>query len=233
MNVEAFFKISYGLYVVSSVDKKGTFFNGFISNTVFQVSADPPMFAAACNKNNFTATLINDSQSFCVSVLQKNTRDDIIGTFGYKSGKDTKKFNSFQSKQSLSGCPVLLDDTIAWFDCRVTQNIDVGTHWLYIAMVVDTGILDDTKEPLTYAYYRDVKKGKAPKNAPTYINPDLLTQAVSGSSEIWKCAVCGYQFQEALGDATNNIPAGTSFDSLPDNWKCPVCGTDKSDFYKL
>ena len=56
INFETLFKISYGLFIVCSGDRnKG---NGFISNTVFQVSSDPPKFAACCNKNNFTAGFI-------------------------------------------------------------------------------------------------------------------------------------------------------------------------------
>ncbi len=55
INFEAFFKVSYGLYIVSSGDIiKG---NGFVSNSVFQVTAEPPQIAACCNKNNFTAEI--------------------------------------------------------------------------------------------------------------------------------------------------------------------------------
>ncbi len=48
ITVEALFKISYGLYIVSSGDRARG--NGFISNTVFQVTAEPAKFAACCNK---------------------------------------------------------------------------------------------------------------------------------------------------------------------------------------
>ena len=53
IDFEALFKISYGLYIVCSGDKeKG---NGFISNSVFQVTAEPAQFAACCNKDNLTS----------------------------------------------------------------------------------------------------------------------------------------------------------------------------------
>ena len=71
INFEALFKISYGLYIVCSGDKtKG---NGFISNTVFQVTAEPARFAACCNKNNYTAEFIQKTGVFSVSVLHQDT----------------------------------------------------------------------------------------------------------------------------------------------------------------
>ena len=75
--------------IVCSGDKnKG---NGFISNTVFQVTAEPAKFAVCCNKNNFTAEFIQKYRAFSVSVLNKNASSEIIGSFGYKSGKDFDK----------------------------------------------------------------------------------------------------------------------------------------------
>lgn len=56
INFEAFFKITYGLFIVSSGDRQRG--NGFISNTVFQVAASPPRFVVVCNRDNFTADFI-------------------------------------------------------------------------------------------------------------------------------------------------------------------------------
>ena len=49
----------------------------------------------------------------------------------------------------------------------------------------------------------------------------------------YECTVCGYVYDPAAGDPDGNIPAGTPFESLPDNWVCPVCGAAKSEFKKL
>jgi len=46
------------------------------------------------------------------------------------------------------------------------------------------------------------------------------------------CTVCGYVYDPAEGDPENDIAAGTSFDSLPDDWVCPVCGAEKDEFEK-
>ena len=231
MNIEAYFKITYGLYVVSSVmDNK---LNGYVSNTVFQVTAEPARFAIACSKNNYTAEMIQHSQIFAVSVLQKETRADIIGTFGYQSGKNTDKFSSFNFKKGKTGAPILLDDTLAWFECEVIQTVDAGSHLLFIGNVVDGDLLLTDGEPLTYAYYREVKKGKAPKNAPTYIDTEKLKQqAPVTSADKYYCTACGYIYDPALGDPEHGIRAGTRFEDLPETWVCPICGTEKIDFVK-
>jgi flavin reductase (DIM6/NTAB) family NADH-FMN oxidoreductase RutF/rubredoxin len=229
MNIESFFKISYGLYVVSSFDNKKL--NGFISNTVFQVSANPAKLAIACSKNNFTAQLINASGLIGVSVLAQNTCPEIIGNFGYKSGKDTDKFASVNYTARPSGVPILTDDTLAWFECKVEQTIDVGTHLIFISLITESEMLGNTAEPLTYAYYREVKKGKAPKNAPTFVDPAKLAAAVStASSKLYICNACGYVYDPAKGDPEHGIAAGTPFEQLPADWHCPSCGADKEDF---
>ncbi len=44
------------------------------------------------------------------------------------------------------------------------------------------------------------------------------------------CGVCGYIYDPEKEDSEGGIPAGTAFDKLPDDWSCPVCGADKSEF---
>ncbi len=51
--------------------------------------------------------------------------------------------------------------------------------------------------------------------------------------EKWKCIICPYVYDPALGDPVNGIPAGTPFDELPEDWVCPECGTVKAMFQKL
>jgi flavin reductase (DIM6/NTAB) family NADH-FMN oxidoreductase RutF len=90
MNPETFFKVSYGLYIISSKD--GNNYNGHISNTVFQVTADPPKFVVASHKNNLTTSYIEKSKLFSVSILQQDVDLDFIGPWGFKSGKNIDKF---------------------------------------------------------------------------------------------------------------------------------------------
>jgi len=224
INYEALFKISYGLYVVASGSKDNG--NGYISNTVFQVTSDPPRFATCCNKDNHTAGLIQSSGLFSVSVLRLDAGPTTIGTFGYKSGKDSNKLEKANVRYGETGVPIVLDDAIAYLECRVTETYDVGTHLMFIGELVQAEVIDDLQDPLTYLHYRKIRKGVAPKNAPTYIDKSKL-QGKPAEKEYasYECTACGYIYDEEK--------EGILFEDLPDNWICPLCGSEKDDFVKL
>lgn len=231
MNIQAYFRVTYGLYVVGSVNGKKL--NGYISNTVFQVTAEPAQFAIACNKLNYTAEMIIKSKVFSFSALQIDARPEIFSIFGYSTGKEIDKFNKFKYKTGKTGAPILLDDTLVWFECEVIQTVDVGTHFIFVGKVIDCDLLNDSIDPMTYTYYREVRKAKAPKNAPTYINPEKLKKRIISSiTATYRCPVCGYVYDPELGDPASGISPGTSFEDLPDNWICPVCSTPRSEFIK-
>lgn len=44
------------------------------------------------------------------------------------------------------------------------------------------------------------------------------------------CTVCGWEYDEEVGDPDNGIEPGTTFDELPDDFECPLCGVGKDDF---
>ena len=232
INFDALFKVSYGLYVVCSGDKNRG--NGFISNTVFQVTSSPARFASCCNKDNYTAEFIKGSGAFSVSVLHQDTPADIFGRFGYKSGRDFDKLQGMRVQYGETGVPIVLDEAFAFLECKVVQTHDVGTHWLFIGELVQSDVVDDSMEPITYLHYREVNKGVAPKNAPTYVDKSLLEKKKPSSKlKKFKCTACGYVYDEEAGDPSNGIDPGTLFANLPDDWVCPVCGTEKEDFIEI
>ncbi len=224
INYESLFKVSYGLYIVCAGDKaKG---NGFISNTVFQVTAEPPQFAACCNKDNYTAGFIQKHGAFSVSILDRDTPAEIFGTFGYKSGKDMDKMIGMNIKYGTTGVPVILDSCIAYLEFKVLKTVDVGTHLMFIGELINAEILDGSKDPMTYQYYREIRKGLSPKNAPTYIDKSKLDLKPKDSPlKKYRCTACGYIYDEN----TENI----KFEDLPTGWVCPICGSDKSDFIEI
>jgi flavin reductase (DIM6/NTAB) family NADH-FMN oxidoreductase RutF/rubredoxin len=210
--------------------------NGYIANTAFQVTAEPPKLAISCHKDNLSSEIILKSKAFSISVLEKETNPDLIGLFGYNSGKDKNKFAQTNYKLGKTGMPIVLDNTIAFFECEVVDVIDVGTHYMFIGQVVEAESLNE-KEPITYAYYRNVKKGLAPKNAPTYVDKSKLDNEAKPAKEENKtdsqrfvCEVCSYVYDPEIGDENQNIPPGTPFAELPDDWVCPICAAAKSDF---
>ncbi|MBN1662148.1 MAG: rubredoxin [Deltaproteobacteria bacterium] len=228
MNTAAFHKISYGLYVISSI--KGEKMNGQIANTVFQVTSEPPTIGVSINKQNLTHEYIQDSRKFSVSVISKSTPMPFIGTFGFKSGRDMNKFAEMNFKMGETGVPVLLDTIIAYIEAEVINALDCGTHTIFIGKVTNCDVLDNNEEPMTYAYYHEVKRGKAPKTAPTYLKEEPKQTAEKSAS--YTCSVCGYVYNPEKGDPEGGIKPGTKFEDLPDDWTCPVCGAGKSDFEK-
>ena len=237
MNKEAFFKITYGLYIVSSRD--GHNLNGHVSNTVFQVSADPARFAVATHKDNLSTAFIKKSGLFSISVLSQEVDLEFLGPWGFKSGRTTDKFRGATFKTGITGVPILLDKTIAWVECEVTDAIDTGTHILFIGKAVDTGVIDPKGKPLTYAYYRDVIKGLSPENAPTYLGDKMEAAYIDSQANPktlaakYQCKVCGYIYDPEEGDPHAGIPPGTAFEDIPDDWECPVCGVTKKDFVRI
>ena len=221
INYEALFKISYGLYIVSSGE--GDTGNGFISNAVFQVTSEPAQFAVCCNKDNYSSEQIQKHQKFSITILDKEASTATISKFGYKSGKDVNKFDGSLIITGKTGVPVVMDDAIATMECKLVNTFEVGTHNIFIGELVNAELLSAANEPLTYAYYRETKKGAAPKNAPTYIDKSkLVKKEQPAAGKKYKCAVCGYIYDEA--------EEGTPFSEQPDSYNCPTCGADKEDF---
>jgi len=227
MNHKALHSLSYGLYVISS--RKGDRFNGQIANTVFQVMSEPPTIAVCINKQNLTHEFITGSKVFVVSILSQDTPLSFIGHFGFKSGREIDKLKDVNYKLGETKAPIILDHTIAYLEARVTNQVEVETHTIFIGELVGADVLK-ADEPMTYAYYQQVKRGTTPRTAPSYI--EERKETVSKMAK-YECTVCGYVYDPQLGDPDGGIKPGTPFEKLPDDWVCPVCGASKDQFKKM
>lgn len=49
----------------------------------------------------------------------------------------------------------------------------------------------------------------------------------------YQCSICGHIYDEAEGDMDSDLPPGTRWEDIPDDWRCPECGTEKSDFERM
>lgn len=218
--------IGYGMYIVSS--NKGTLFNAQIANTVFQVTSQPPTVSVSINKQNLTHEFIEASLRFGVSILSEDTPLNFIGRFGFRSGRTEDKFKSLGFKKLASGCPVVLDNALGYLEARVINKLDCGTHTLFLGEVSESEILEAGK-PMTYVYYHQIKRGSTPDTAPTFIKNEIIGKR-DLSLRKYRCVICNYIYDPSLGDPAGGIVKGTPFDNLPDDWVCPVCGADKSQF---
>lgn len=171
-NYEALLTINYGLYLVCSGDKNHG--NGFVSNTVFQVTSNPPQIASCCNKENYTKNLIEKCSAFTISVLHQKVSPKILGSFGFRSGKEHDKLKGLDIDYGITGAPIVKNDSVSYLECKLVNSFDAGTHLIFIGEMVAAGILDSSGIPMSYEYYRKVKKGIAPPKAPTFIDSSLL-----------------------------------------------------------
>jgi len=226
MNPKALYKLGYGLYVVSS--KKGDRLNGQIANTVFQITSEPPTIAVSINKSNLTHEFIKESKAFTTSILSQDTPLSFIGHFGFKSGRDIDKLEGINYKIGETQAPIVTDNTLAYLEVSVTQEVDVGTHTIFIGELVGADVIKEG-EPMTYTYYHQVKRGTTPKAAPSYIAEKKEAPKMAK----YRCTVCGYIYDPELGDPDGGIKPGTPFEEIPDGWVCPVCGAAKSQFEKI
>jgi flavin reductase (DIM6/NTAB) family NADH-FMN oxidoreductase RutF/rubredoxin len=229
MDLKALYKLGYGLYVVTS--RKGDKFNGQIANTVFQVTSEPPTIAVSINRRNLTWEYIDASGVLAVSILCEDTPLSFIGQFGFKSGRDTDKFEGVEYKLGETGVPIVLDNCVSCFEAKVIDRLDVGTHTIFVAEVIGAEVVSD-RTCMTYEHYHEVKRGTTPPSAPSYIPEAAPTTATAAaaSSPKYRCTKCNWEYDPALGDAIGGIAPGTPFSELPDDWVCPICGAAKSAF---
>ncbi len=176
INNQALFKISYGLYVVTSND--GNKHNGLIVNTVMQVTDTPNRVAVCINKANYSHDVIKETKKMNVNCLTESAPFELFKNFGFQSGKDNNKFKDFVFWTSENGLAVLRDDINAFISLKVTDYVDIGTHGLFICEVTEAEVISD-ENAVTYTYYQ--------KN----IKPKPETQKKKG----YVCKICGYVYE--------------------------------------
>lgn len=202
MNNNAMFKIGYGLYVITA--NVNGYDNGCIVNTVIQVTSNPNRISVTINKDNKTHDMIKDSGKFNVSILSVNASFDIFKHFGFQSGKTTNKFSTFSDyDRSANNITYITSGSCAYLSATVYSCVDLGTHTMFIANVVDGEVLSDD-EPVTYNYYH------------ANIKPKPQTTEVKAESA-YRCKICGYVHEG----------------ELPDDFVCPLCKHGASDFEKI
>jgi len=166
MDLNALHKLGYGMYIIGA--HKGDRLNGQVANTVFQITSEPPTVAVSINKSNLTHEYIMATGVFTASILHEQTPLPYIGNFGFKSGRDVDKLKGVNYKIGNTKAPVFLDHATAFLEAEVVQNVDVGTHTIFIGRIVNAEVLTEDK-CMTYEYYHEVKRGTTPKTAPSYI----------------------------------------------------------------
>lgn len=132
-------KLINGVTVVSTI--LGAKTNALTVAWVSRVSYSPPLVMIAIGKTRYSHEMIKESGVFAVNVLSA-ADIETARHFGLKSGRKTDKFKGFRYGTKATGSPVL-DDCIAWMDCRVVSKHDAGSHTIFIGEVLDGAVKRD------------------------------------------------------------------------------------------
>lgn len=205
MDQKVMYALSYGLFVLSA--RRGEKDNGCITNTAIQVTAEPNRIAIAVNKANYTHDMVLETGKFTLSVLSEEAKFELFQRFGFQSGRDVDKLADFQEHIARDGNGVVYvtQGTNAWLSCQVVSTMDLGTHTLFVADVLDGGVLSQAPSA-TYSYYQ------------SHIKPKPAAPAGESSKKRWVCTVCGYVYEG---------------EELPADFICPLCKHPASDFELL
>ncbi len=203
-NSKAMYALSYGLFVLST--RLGEKDNGCIINTGMQVTTEPNRVVFTVNKGNYTHDMLLESKRFTLSVLSEEADFSLFQRFGFQSGREADKFAGLE--EAVRGENEVLRPTQgvnAWISGWVVSTMDLGTHTLFLADVVDGDVI--SKAPsATYAYYQ------------THIKPRAQAPKEADGKKRWVCRVCGYIYE---GEA------------LPEDFICPICKHPASDFEEM
>ncbi len=201
MDTNALFKVSYGLFVLTAQENGKD--NGCIINTVQQVTSSPQRISIAVSKMNHTHDMIKASGVFNISVLTEKTSFDMFRHFGFQSGRTVDKFADFQDKKRSGNGLYYIESANSYISGKVVQEIDLGTHTMFIADVTDAEVLSEVPS-VTYTYYQD------------HIKPQ--PEAAPKGKTTWVCKICGYVYEGEV---------------LPPDFICPLCKHGAVDFVKV
>jgi flavin reductase (DIM6/NTAB) family NADH-FMN oxidoreductase RutF len=121
---------------------------GLVATFVSNASLVPalPRLIAGIARHHFTWELISRSRSFAAHLVDES-HVDLIWRFGLGSGRDVNKLASVAWRSGRTGSPIL-EDAIAWLDCSVEAELDIGDRTIFIAAIVD-GSLSRVGSPMT------------------------------------------------------------------------------------
>lgn len=176
MNTDAFFKISYGLFVVTTND--GEKDNGLILNTVQQVTNTPNKIAVTINKANYSHDIVKAYGKMNLNCLSVDAPFSVFENFGFRSGRDVNKFEGITPIRSENGLAVLPKHINSYISLEVEKYVDLDTHGMFICTITDAKVINDA-ESMTYDYYH--------KN----VKPKAETESKKG----YVCKICGYVYE--------------------------------------
>jgi 3-hydroxy-9,10-secoandrosta-1,3,5(10)-triene-9,17-dione monooxygenase reductase component len=105
---------------------------GLAANSFTSVSLDPPLVLFCAGKSSTTWPSIKQAGTFCVNILADD-QEDLSRLF---ASKGADRFAGIGYKSGATGAPVL-NDALAYLDCRIEAEHDAGDHIIVVGRVLD------------------------------------------------------------------------------------------------
>ncbi|MBR2783440.1 MAG: flavin reductase [Firmicutes bacterium] len=203
MDKKAYDKLDYPLCLLSAA--AGGKNSGCIVNSLHQATSSfPAKFTVTLNKDNETAKAVAEAGCFSAAVLAADAPEEIINTFGYKSGRVTDKFAGREVLFDQAGAPYITAGMVSRLSCKVVDRLEIGNYILFVGQVTEAEVLAEGPG-LTLKAFTD--RGKAtPPQATVY-------REMIGNG--FRCTVCGYVYQS---------------ETISPDYVCPICGARAEKF---
>jgi len=172
-DLTALFNIGYGLYVVTSNDGRKD--NGFIVNSVNQVTNVPNRVAVTINKENYSHYVIRQTGKMNLNCLSVDAPFALFEKYGFCSGRNVDKFADVDVLRSDNGLVFLPRHINSFLSLEVEQYVDLDTHGMFICTVTEARVISNA-ESMTYAYYH------------SHVKPQPATEGKKG----FVCKICGW-----------------------------------------
>ena len=163
MDKDVLRNLSYGVYAVTTLDDERAV--GCIANSIIQVTYDT--VAVSINHENFTHEAMEKTGRFAISIFGEDIEMNTIAFLGFQSGREKNKFEHIETLK-VDGLNII-KNAIGYLICDITGKLDTETHTIFLGKITSGEMLSHSKTPMTYAFYHNVKKGKSPQKAPTYL----------------------------------------------------------------
>ena len=160
-----------GVVIVTTLDPDDSP-RGLTTTAVASVSADPPTVLVCVDLSSRTLAGLRARRRFVVNFMAEG-RSHLCLLFASKA---EDKFASVAWRPTATGLPLLFEDVLAWAECVIVHDVEIGDHALLVARVEDGGIQPELKTPLMY--YRRSWGVWTPAHDPGEPEPERVAPAI-------------------------------------------------------